>query len=99
MAASKGGLSMFDQHPLSSRRGGILIGYSRKDEDQADAEGLQNMVAAGYNPQGMLDLFRTLLTAAGNGEGPAFLADHPLTKDRIRRTQERIQRLGISNFR
>ena len=27
--------------------------YSRKDEDQADAEGLQDMVDAGYNPKGM----------------------------------------------
>jgi predicted Zn-dependent protease len=77
----------------------LNLRYSRKDEDQADAEGLQNMVAAGYNPQGMLDLFRTLLAASGKGEGPAFLADHPLTKDRIQRTQQRIQRLGAGSFR
>jgi predicted Zn-dependent protease len=77
----------------------LMLRYSRKDEDQADAEGLQDMVAAGYNPQGMLGLFRTLMEAAGKGEGPAFLADHPLNKERIQRTQERISRLSKHDFR
>jgi len=78
----------------------LTLRYSRKDEDQADAEGLQNMVTAGYSPQGMLDLFHTLEEAAGSGGGtPAFLADHPLTKTRIQHTQERINRLGSRDFR
>jgi predicted Zn-dependent protease len=77
----------------------LTLRYSRKDEDQADTGGLQDMVAAGYNPQGMLDLFHTLQEAAGSGGGPAFLADHPLTKTRIQHTQERIDRLGSRNFR
>jgi len=78
----------------------LSLRYSRKDEDQADALGLQNMVAAGYNPQGMLDLFHTLEEAAGSGGGaPAFLADHPLTKTRIQHTQERIDKLPARDFR
>lgn len=77
----------------------LTLRYSRKDEDQADAGGLQDMVAAGYNPQGMLDLFRNLTDAAGTGAGPAFLADHPLTTERIQRTQERISGLGTREFR
>jgi predicted Zn-dependent protease len=76
----------------------LTLRYSRKDEDQADVEGLEDMVAAGYNPEGMLDLFHTLQSASGGGGGPAFLADHPLTKQRIQRTQERIDRLGSRNF-
>jgi predicted Zn-dependent protease len=78
---------------------GLLnLKYSRKDEDEADADGLQNMVDAGYNPKGMLDLFQTLQSAGGGG-GVAFLSDHPLTKDRIRKTQERIDRMGDRSFR
>jgi predicted Zn-dependent protease len=77
----------------------LTLKYSRGDEDQADAEGLKDMVAAGYNPRGMLDLFHTLQQASGGGGGPAFLADHPLTKQRIDRTQERIDQLGSRNFR
>jgi len=68
--------------------------YSRRDEDEADAGGLQNMVDAGYDPQGMLDLFRTLQNVSGGkSEGPDFLRDHPLTADRIRKTQQRIDKL------
>lgn len=77
----------------------LTLRYSRKDEDQADAEGLKNVLVAEYNPQGMLDLFHSLIAAAGNHEGPAFLTDHPLTDRRIQRTQERIQRLGTRRFR
>lgn len=67
--------------------------YSRKDEDEADKGGLSNMVAAGFNPQGMLDLFQILQDAGSKGSTPAFLRDHPLTNDRIKKTQERIAAL------
>jgi predicted Zn-dependent protease len=71
--------------------------YSRDEEDQADAGGLANMVAAGYDPHGMLDLFRTLQNATkGQGQPPEFLSDHPLTAERIKRTEERIARLAPS---
>jgi predicted Zn-dependent protease len=68
----------------------VNLRYSRKDEDEADQGGLNNMIAAGYNPQGMLQLFQVLQTAGGSGKTPAFLQDHPLTQDRIRKTKERI---------
>ena len=72
----------------------IGLKYSRGEEDEADAGGLQNMVDARYDPNGMLDLFHTLQTASGGrGEPPAFLSDHPLTGDRIRKTQQRIDRM------
>jgi len=68
--------------------------FSRGEEDEADAGGLQNMVDAGYDPHGMLDLFHTLEAASGGKGGlPAFLSDHPLTSERIKRTQQRIDAL------
>jgi predicted Zn-dependent protease len=76
----------------------LNLRYSRKDEDQADEGGLKNMVAAGFNPKGMLDLFHTLQAAGGEGGTPAFLRDHPLTQDRIRHTEERIRKLGPRSF-
>src|SRR5262249_33858242 len=76
----------------------LTLRYSRKEEDQADEGGLQDMVAAGYNPKGMLDLFQTLQEAGGGGGTPGFLSDHPLTKDRIRHTEDRIQQLGARSF-
>ena len=73
--------------------------YSRGEEDQADQGGLQNMVAAGYNPQGMIELFQALEKVSGNGDmaGGDFLSDHPLTSDRIKHTQERIAALQSSH--
>ena len=69
--------------------------FSRREEDEADAGGLEDMIAANFDPHGMLDLFDTLQTASGgHGQAPAFLSDHPLTKDRIKKTQERIDRLN-----
>lgn len=70
--------------------------FSRGEEDQADQGGLQNMVAAGYNPQGMIQLFEALEKVSGNGGGGVggdFLSDHPLTSDRIKHTQDRIAAL------
>ena len=78
----------------------IGLRYSRGEEDQADQGGLQNMVAAGYNPQGMIQLFQALEKVSGGGGGGVggdFLSDHPLTSDRIKHTQERIAALQSSH--
>lgn len=73
----------------------IGLKFSRGEEDQADQGGLQNMTAAGFNPQGMIELFQALEKVAGNGGGVGgdFLSDHPLTSDRIKHTQDRISSL------
>ena len=73
----------------------IGLKFSRTEEDQADQGGLENMVAAGYNPQGMIQLFEALEKVSGNGGSMAgdFLSDHPLTSDRINHTQQRIAAL------
>ena len=76
----------------------IGLKYSRGEEDQADQGGLQNMVAAGYNPQGMIELFQALEKVSGNGGsiGGDFLSNHPLTSDRIKHTKQRIAALQSS---
>jgi predicted Zn-dependent protease len=78
----------------------IGLKFSRGEEDQADAGGLDDMVAAGYDPQGMLQLFGTLQKVAGNGGefGTDFLSNHPLTSDRIKHTQQRIAALSPAGF-
>ena len=70
----------------------VSLRFSRGEEDQADAGGLQNMLDAGYNPQGMIELFQVLEQLSGNGGGLGgdFLSDHPLTSDRIKHTKQRI---------
>jgi predicted Zn-dependent protease len=77
----------------------ISLKYSRGEEDQADEGGLQNMVDAGYNPEGMIQLFHTLQQLSGNGGtgGKDWLSDHPLTSDRIKKAQDRIANLKQHN--
>jgi predicted Zn-dependent protease len=79
----------------------IGLKYSRGEEDQADQGGLQDMVAAGYNPEGMIQLFEALekVSGSGGGVGGDFLSDHPLTSDRIKHTKQRIAALqGTRDF-
>jgi len=77
----------------------IGLKFSRGEEDQADEGGLSNMVAAGYNPQGMLQLFQALEKVSGNGGGLGgdFLSNHPLTSERIKHTEQRIAALKHSH--
>jgi predicted Zn-dependent protease len=78
----------------------LSLKYSRGEEDQADQGGLENMVAAGFNPQGMIQLFQVLQKVSGNGGGlgGAFLSDHPLTSDRIKHAEQRIAAMHGRSF-
>jgi predicted Zn-dependent protease len=78
--------------------GGTMARFSRADEQQADELGLQYMTAAGYNPNGMTDMFRKLLSLEKGSPGAVekFFLDHPLTQDRINDIQKRIDRMGAT---
>ncbi|MEM1208508.1 MAG: M48 family metallopeptidase [Planctomycetota bacterium] len=71
--------------------GGLTISkWSRDDESEADMLGLRYMTAAGYNPEGMVQLMEILDNASGGG-GVEWTATHPLPKTRIDRTSRIIQ--------
>ncbi len=90
------GLSLFKGGQAAQTIAGLAnnaigLKFSRGEEDQADEGGLNNMVAAGFNPEGMIQLFQALEKASGGGGGmPEFLSDHPLTSDRITKAKQRI---------
>jgi predicted Zn-dependent protease len=79
--------------------GGAMARFSRADEKEADDLGLGFMRAAGYNPQGMVDMFRTLQQADNSHPGAVsrFFQDHPLTQDRINDVQSRIGSMASSS--
>ncbi|MBX3110640.1 MAG: M48 family metalloprotease [Fimbriimonadaceae bacterium] len=68
--------------------------YSRKHESEADSVGYDLMVEAGYNPQGMADVF-TLLAKQGSG-GPEFLSTHPDSGNRVKAIEKRIKDSGVT---
>jgi predicted Zn-dependent protease len=72
--------------------------FSRQDESEADAFGLQFMAQAGFNPKAMLDVMEVLKNASRGGRQPEILATHPLPEtrlDEIRATLRRDYPNGI----
>lgn len=65
--------------------------YSRNEESQADDGGFTMMTQAGYNPEGMADVFRMFMRQKGGGASIPFLADHPSDKSRVARIESKIQ--------
>lgn len=72
---------------------GLLLAHSRQEETEADAWGVQLSHAAGFDPQGMADFFKTLAKQEGHTpQALAWLSDHPLTPDRIDHVESIIQK-------
>lgn len=69
----------------------VTLPFARKDETQADDIGFDMMVRAGYNPQGMADVFQILRDSAKGGKPPEFLSTHPDDKGRINRIVAKIE--------
>ena len=73
----------------------ILARYSRDQERQSDQLGLEYMVAAGYNPQGMVELLEVL--QAEHRREPnvveRMFGSHPLTRERIEDARARVAAL------
>lgn len=81
---------------LASIANDVLIGlpFARKHETQADEQGMDIMVKAGFNPAGIKEVFEILSKASGGGKPPEFLSTHPNDKNRVKHLQERIDKLG-----
>jgi predicted Zn-dependent protease len=60
--------------------------YSRQSEEEADAEGLRTLRAAGIDPAGMIAFFESLRRTGPELPGAlAYLSTHPPTEARIAR--------------
>lgn len=79
----------------------LFLKYSRKDEYQADALGLEYAIKAGYDSQRMVDFFNSLMRLTESHGGvkvPNFLSTHPLTQRRIDRIGELIDSDEFQQF-
>ena len=70
----------------------LIIGlrYSRKDEREADLGGLDYMVAAGYNPYGMVETMQ-MLQEQQKVKTIDFLSSHPSPENRVGYLIQEIQ--------
>jgi predicted Zn-dependent protease len=66
--------------------GALLASYSRDNERQADALGLEYMVKGGYGPEGMVGLMDILnnLSKGHNSAADLLFATHPMSRERYR---------------
>jgi predicted Zn-dependent protease len=64
--------------------GGYMLKFSRDDEREADAIGLQIMQRAGWDPRGMAEFMETLRREQGRDPGSVeiFLSSHPAPAER-----------------
>lgn len=73
------------------------LGFSRDAEREADRVGFQMLGKAGYDPNGMQEMFAKLMSGAqfnmGTSGGNAYLSTHPLSVDRMTDMQNRTQLL------
>jgi predicted Zn-dependent protease len=67
-----------------------LNSYGRDAEREADAFAVEVMPRAGYDPEGLVTFFKTMLSESG-GQPPAWLSSHPTTVERIEKTQRMIE--------
>ena len=77
------------------------LAYSRTNEQEADRIGFLNLTSAGFNPEGMPNMFRKLqeLSRLSGRENLEFLRSHPITKSRISDSQNRVNELNKSNYK
>jgi beta-barrel assembly-enhancing protease len=73
---------------------GLNLPKSRRDEYEADQNGLETIVRSGYAPSGMIEFFQKLLNAGG-GSMPTLLRTHPHTEDRIANLEQMLQQARI----
>jgi predicted Zn-dependent protease len=72
-----------------------MLFYSREAEREADRDGLLSMYEAGYDPQGMVEMFEMLMD--GRKSEPSAWANlfstHPMTNERIENARALIAQL------
>ena len=76
------------------------INFTRDNEQEADREGIQTLVKANYDPNGMPAFFEKLQQASRYyGQGiPEFLRTHPVTASRIADTRGRAEQYPYRHY-
>jgi predicted Zn-dependent protease len=86
------GVAAFGQAAAVDRQ----LGFSRQAEQEADRAGLDMLRRAGYDPTGMVQMFRELMKTSslndGTGGNP-FASSHPLSIQRMSDIENRIAEL------
>jgi len=79
----------------------LFAKFSRSDENEADVEGIRNVVRAGIHPNGIPEMFQILLNERSSNPSAVegWFATHPLEEDRITNTRAIIAQINPSVLR
>lgn len=84
IAALAGDASGAMTYGLESARALGTLRYSRRNEEEADTEGIRMLLAAGVDPAGMIAFFEVLRKQGGETPGLlTYLSTHPSPADRM----------------
>lgn len=82
---------------VGSMAGGqsAILRYSRSDEREADQVGMNYLIEAGYNPQGMVSAMQKIrrMQFFAGGDMPSYLSTHPGVDERINYLRDRVEGL------
>ena len=79
----------------------VFARFSREDEAQADAAGIDELVRADINPNGMVTMFEKLLAERQSRPSAleTWFTDHPLEEDRIQASRDQIAKINPAIMR
>jgi beta-barrel assembly-enhancing protease len=79
----------------------VFAGFSRDDENEADAVGVRFVTRAGINPNGIPAMFRNLLEERQRSPSgvDSWFSTHPLEEDRIANTEAMIAQIDPAIIR
>ena len=76
----------------------LALKFSRDQEREADAFGVEIVSKAGYDPRGFIGLFEKFRKVQKE-RPPAWLSTHPLPEERVRNVSSMVHRLRKPNMR
>lgn len=74
----------------------FVLPFSRDYETQADTLGAQIMANAGYDPQDLANVFKTIEQQSGGNRAPEFLSTHPNPENRYENINREAKILRVS---
>jgi predicted Zn-dependent protease len=84
------------------KEGAGLLGtlrYGRQFEEQADAEGIRLLLAAGINPEGMISFFEKIEKEGKTTGVPVYFSTHPSPESRVKKLKTIAGESGEKAFK
>lgn len=92
LASSAGNVAQFSSAIDGGSEVILNTGFSQPQENEADAEGVKFVTAAGYDPNGYLHFLQRM--AAEQGRHSKVFSTHPGLGDRVKRVQDQINKMN-----